>query len=142
MVDKKERMRHFAKTIKDCGDWDPRYWGYFITFNESRFYEAHDILEDLWLECRRMPLDAFYKSLIQLAGAFVHLEKKRYRPAGALFKLCQGYLRPYGDSCEGLALGEIHDLIDCWADHTAFAQVDGPCLLECFEKPSLQMPGA
>jgi predicted metal-dependent hydrolase len=45
-------MRLFAETFTDCGEWDPRYWGYFRTFNEGRFYEAHDVLEDLWLECR------------------------------------------------------------------------------------------
>jgi hypothetical protein len=37
---------------------DARYLGYFACFNEQQYYEAHDVLEDLWLldrRVRRMP---------------------------------------------------------------------------------------
>ena len=53
---------------------DARFAGYFILFNEQKFYEAHDVLEDLWLPDRHGPNGHFYKGLIQLAGAFVHLQ--------------------------------------------------------------------
>ena len=41
---------------------------------------------------RHTPNDGFYKGLIQLAGAFVHLQKDRLRPAASLFRLAQKYL--------------------------------------------------
>ncbi len=58
-------------------------------FNRQLFYEAHDVLEDLWLPDRHGPNGNFYKGLIQLAGAYVHLQKNRLRPSAALFKLAQ-----------------------------------------------------
>lgn len=140
MSTKKERMRQFAKTFSDCGKWDPRYWGYFKTFNEGRFYEAHDVLEDLWLECRATPLDTFYKSLIQLAGAFVHLQKSKQRPAIALLNLCQGYLTPFGDQCEGLDLKDIHQLIDTWRDRTQMQSIETARQQLLREKPLLNLP--
>ena len=39
-----------------------------------------------------VPNGNFYKGLIQLAGAFVHLQKNRLRPSAALFKLAQANL--------------------------------------------------
>lgn len=140
MSTKKERMRQFAETFKDCGTWDPRYWGFFKTFNEGRFYEAHDVLEDLWLECRDTPLDTFYKSLIQLAGAFVHLEKLKQRPSLALLNLSQGYLIPFGKQCEGLALNEIHDLIDTWRKRIESEPIESSQQFLHGERPLLRLP--
>ena len=60
---------------------DAHYLGYFDCFNRQLFYEAHDVLEDLWLPDRHGVNGNFYKGLIQLAGAFVHLQKNRLRPS-------------------------------------------------------------
>lgn len=76
---------------------DPRYQGYFTCFNAGQYYEAHDVLENLWLESRDEN-HLFFKGLIQVAGAFVHLQKqflhpdhhkhgRRLRPAVRLFHL-------------------------------------------------------
>jgi hypothetical protein len=91
---------------------DARYAGYFVCFNEGRYYEAHDVLEDLWLGTEGGN-HAFYKGLIQLAGAFVHLKKQyerpghpkdgvRARPAARLFLLAAGNLEAYRPRHEGL----------------------------------------
>lgn len=114
MSNKKQRMQAFAAAFHNEGGWDPRYWGFFVTFNQGRYFEAHDVLEDLWLECRGQALDTFYKALIQLAGVFVHLEKGRPRPALALMALAQAYLRQHGDDCQGIALEPLHGLIHQW----------------------------
>src|ERR1041385_8589373 len=74
---------------------DAHYLGYFACFNRQLYFEAHDVLEELWLTDRNGPNGAFYKGLIQLAGAFVHLKKNRLRPAAALFKLADANLKPY-----------------------------------------------
>jgi len=84
---------------------DPHYEGYFTCFNTQRYYEAHDVLEHLWLQTSDAN-HAFYKGLIQLAGAFVHLQKQfnrpdhpkdrtRTRPAVRLFHLAFRNLAPY-----------------------------------------------
>ena len=97
-------------------DLPAHYLGYFACFNRSQFYEAHDVLEELWLADRHGPDGNFYKGLIQFAGAFVHLQKDcpkypRLRPAAALFKLAQANFRPYPARHERLDLAAVHALI-------------------------------
>jgi predicted metal-dependent hydrolase len=93
---------------------DAHYLGYFDCFNRQLFYEAHDVLEDLWLKDRHGADGNFYKGLIQLAGAFVHLQKHRLRPAAALFKLAQANLGKYPRAHKQLSLKVVHDLAQEW----------------------------
>jgi predicted metal-dependent hydrolase len=90
------------------------YLGYFDCFNRQQFYEAHDVLEELWLADRHGPNGAFFKGLIQLAGAFVHLQKNRLRPAAALFRLAGANLETYPASHERLDVAAVILLIDNW----------------------------
>jgi hypothetical protein len=97
-----ERIRGFSKE-----GLDPHYLGYFDCFNRAEYYEAHDVLEELWLaEGRNGPNYPYYKGLIQAAGAFVHLQKhhhhpdhkthgQRLNPAARLFRLALHNLSPY-----------------------------------------------
>jgi predicted metal-dependent hydrolase len=96
------------------GDLDAHYLGYFDCFNQQLFYEAHDVLEELWLPDRRGPNGDFFKGLIQLAGAFVHLQKERLRPSAALFKLARTNLAKYPATHEQLDLRAVLDLIESW----------------------------
>jgi predicted metal-dependent hydrolase len=91
---------------------DPRYLGYFACFNDGRFFEAHEVLEDLWLGDRHGPDGAFYKGLIQLAGAFVHLQKQRPSPAAALFRLTLGNLGKYPTVHQRLNLEGLKSAIE------------------------------
>jgi len=93
---------------------DARYLGYFDCFNRQLFYEAHDVLEDLWLPDKHGPNGSFYKGLIQLAGAFVHLQKNRLRPSAALFKLARTNLEKYPPAYEHLDLKTVLRLIAGW----------------------------
>jgi hypothetical protein len=102
---KSERIAHIAAAFESSDGLDPRYAGFFTCFNEQRYYEAHDVLEDLWLETPG-PDHGFFKGLIQLAGAFVHLQKqfarpghpkdgRRLHPAVRLLRLAQRNLAPF-----------------------------------------------
>ena len=93
---------------------DAHYLGYFDCFNRQLFYEAHDVLEDLWLPDRQGMNGNFYKGLIQLAGAFVHLHKNRLRPSAALFKLAAANLEKYPSPHERLNLVAAQQLIAGW----------------------------
>ena len=96
-------------------DLDAHYLGFFDCFNRQLFYEAHDVMEELWLTHRHGPNGAFYKGLIQLAGAFVHLQKNRLRPAAALFRLARRNLEAYPASHERLAIAAVIVLMDDWS---------------------------
>jgi hypothetical protein len=97
-----------------AGGLNPFYAGYFECFNRGQFYEAHDILEQLWLKDRHGANGAFYKGLIQLAGAFVHLQKDRLRPSAALFKLAGANLAQYAGTHERLAMPAVLAMIEHW----------------------------
>ncbi|MEA3188290.1 MAG: uncharacterized protein QOD99_2120 [Chthoniobacter sp.] len=104
---KADRMEAFVQALGTAADpaLDPCYLGFFKCFNEQRYYEAHDVLEHLWLKGRDENY-AFFKGLIQVAGAFVHLQKQalrpthpkdgpRLRPASRLFLIARTNLDPY-----------------------------------------------
>ena len=93
---------------------DAHYLGFFDCFNRQLFYEAHDVLEDLWLPDRHGRSGDFYKGLIQLAGAFVHLQKNRQRPSAALFRLAQTNLEKYPGVHEQLDQTVVMSLIATW----------------------------
>ena len=78
---KAERISAFVAQLESTGQssLNPHYEGYFRCFNARQYYEAHDVLEHLWLR-RRDENHAFFKGLIQIAGAFVHLQKQFLRP--------------------------------------------------------------
>jgi predicted metal-dependent hydrolase len=110
---KSERIARMVGHGSDSG-LDPYYEGYFDCFNRGQYYEAHDILEQLWLKDRRGANGAFYKGLIQLAGAFVHLQKERLRPSAALFKLAGANLGQYAGRHERLDMPAVLALIQHW----------------------------
>ncbi len=94
---------------------DAHYLGFFACFNRQLFYEAHDVLEELWLAQGKAGANyAFYKGLIQLAGAFVHLQKDRLRPAVALFNLAEANLRRYPAMHDSLDTAAVLALIADW----------------------------
>ncbi|HWD93528.1 MAG TPA: DUF309 domain-containing protein [Verrucomicrobiae bacterium] len=93
---------------------DAHYLGYFECFNRQLYFEAHDVLEELWLAQRSGPNYSFYKGLIQLAGAFVHLQKNRLRPSAALFKLADANLEKYPATHERLRVDNVRGLIRQW----------------------------
>lgn len=96
-----------------CGrEFDPHYYGFFDCFNRQLYFEAHDVLEELWLCDRSGPDGLFYKGLIQLAGAFVHLKKKRTGPAAALFRLAEKNLKPYGPNHRQLDVSAVLKLVE------------------------------
>jgi len=103
---------------------DARYLGYFDCFNQELFYEAHDVLEDLWLLDRKGPDGDFFKGLIQLAGAFVHLQKNRLQPCGALLRLARANLSKYPLVHHQLDLSGVVELTREWEETVEKANRD------------------
>lgn len=101
----------------------PYYRAFFRCWNEQRYYEAHDVLEQVWLHDPITPEDAqYFKGLIQAAGAFVHLQKhyehpahpkhgRRLGPAVRLFRLAEKNLAPFGEVRHDLDLVQFRELL-------------------------------
>lgn len=95
----------------------PCYLGFFRCWNEQRYYEAHDVLEHLWLRTKSEDAN-YFKGLIQAAGAFVHLQKqylrpthpkdgRRLYPAVRLFRLAEKNLAPYAPRRHSFKVGDF-----------------------------------
>jgi predicted metal-dependent hydrolase len=95
-------------------EFDAHYLGFFDCFNRQEFFEAHEVLEELWLAQRGQAKDLFYKGLIQLAGAFVHVQKQRLKQALALLALAEANLGTYPGLYDGLDLQKVKVIIGSW----------------------------
>ena len=104
----------------------PFYRAFFQCWNQQRYYEAHDVLEQLWLKTNSADAD-FFKGLIQAAGAFVHLQKrfehplhtkhsKRLAPAVRLFQLAEKNLSRFAPRHHGLDVGALCQLLRAYAN--------------------------
>jgi hypothetical protein len=138
---KTEKIQNFAASWSDQSKLtglDERYLGFFDLFNQQKYYESHDVLEDLWLEQGKIGKNfGFYKGLIQLAGAFVHLQKGRLRPAGALFRLSRSYLSQYPQFHESVQLEAVFGVMARWEEALADAPNVNP--ITKLEAPSLEL---
>lgn len=115
---KAERIENMLSGIELAeGHYHECYRGYFQCFNAGLYYEAHDVLEHLWLR-ETGPDFAFYKGLIQIAGAFVHLKKqyerpthptdgRRLHPAARLFALGICNIEPFAPRHMGLDVAAL-----------------------------------
>jgi hypothetical protein len=138
--------------------WDPdpssdlprEYRAFFELFNGRKYYEAHDVLEALWLGC----VDenrSFYQGLIQLAGAFVHFDKhacfpehpvhgRRLAPGCRLLDLAAGRIARYGPVHMQIDVGAVLEMCAVWRGR---ALRGGVSPLQVHEPPSIELlPGA
>lgn len=115
---------------------DARYLGYFDCFNRELFYEAHEVLEDLWLLDRKGLNGDFFKGLIQLAGAFVHLQKGRLKPCIALLRLARENLRRFPTIHYQLNLTEVLEMTEKWEARVS-QRVDDPAPVDPWRYPKL-----
>lgn len=115
MERKFDRMEAFAAAFSE-GRFEREYHGYFELFNKGEYYEAHDVLEHLWLQRKGTAEYNFFKALIQYAGCFVHLKKAKTGPAIRLFRLCHSYLGEYPDCYRGLDLSQLRTEIGQWVE--------------------------
>ncbi len=113
MSHKSEKIAGLIQALRGR-ELDAHYLGYFHCFNDRLFFEAHEVLEELWLADKHGPQGRFYKGLIQLAGAFVHVQKKRPKPAAALFRLARENLEGYPHLHQRLDVSALVRLIDSW----------------------------
>ncbi len=114
---KHERIAARVAGKNAAGGFHPCYLEYFRLFNAQEYYEAHDVLEHIWLDSDGERY-VFYKALIQFAGGFVHLQHhyrepehrihgKRLHPAARLFRRSAELLGGIPRSYEGLVIEEI-----------------------------------
>jgi predicted metal-dependent hydrolase len=122
-MNKRERISDFVSSLEGGGASESHYYAaFFRLWNQQRYYEAHDVLEQLWLSEKNAETARFFQALIQAAGAFVHLQKnfeqpthakhgRRLRPATRLLALALRNLGGLPDEFRGLDLVSFRKLL-------------------------------
>lgn len=133
-MSKGERISKFVQGLESGGDADVDstdiarnhfYRAFFRCWNERQYYEAHDVLEHLWLRTTSEDSN-YFKGLIQAAGAFVHLKKQfehpehpkhgqRLAPAVRLFRLAEKNLAPFEPARHGFNVATFRTMLDRYA---------------------------
>lgn len=90
--------------------YDHRYLAYFECFNRQDFFEAHEVLESLWLATQDNRRN-FYKGLIQTAAALLKIKTGKHDPARRLAARATTLLQPYAPSYEGLNVQTVLQLL-------------------------------
>ncbi len=122
---KRERIGESVRSRETAGEYPACYEQFFPLFNAGEYFEAHDVLEHLWRECRDSNA-IFYKGLIQIAGGFVHLRRqflrpdhpkdgKRLRPACRLLALGVSNIAGFGPRHMGLDVKKLCALCEATA---------------------------
>lgn len=134
-MNKRERISDFVRSVASASTDEDYYAAFFSLWNQRRYYEAHDVLEQLWL-AEGDPVSArFYQGLIQAAGAFVHLQKnfehpshpkhgRRLRPAWRLFKLSLGNLDHLPDNFRALNLATFRQTLARYRDEISHSDYE------------------
>ena len=129
-MNKRERISDFLRSLEPASpeaSSQDYYAAFFQLWNAQKYYEAHDVLEQLWLVEKNAELARFYQALIQAAGAFVHLQKnfeqpshakhgRRLRPATRLFSLALRNLEDLPNEYHALDLPVLRKLLVRYRD--------------------------
>ena len=96
--------------------YDPLYLQGIEYFNDCDFFEAHEVWEDLWSDCRGSSRK-FYQGLIQVAVALHHFGNENIRGARKLYHSSRKYLETYGDRHMGIDLTALLSQFElCFAE--------------------------
>ena len=80
----------------------PEFYKALEEFNQRRFFECHETLEDLW-NAERSDLRRFYQGILQVGVAYYKIiARPNYRGALSLFESGLDYLRPFQPEKFGL----------------------------------------
>jgi predicted metal-dependent hydrolase len=60
---------------------EPEYAAFVECWNDERFFEAHEVLEGLWIRTR----DRGQQGLIQVAAALYHVQRGNFKGALTMF---------------------------------------------------------
>ena len=92
------------------GTFDPRYRDFVERSNREEYFEAHEVLEQLWLSTRDDKRD-FYQELIQTAAALLKRQQGKPEAAARLAARAEHRLQKYHGTVEGLDVRVVISLL-------------------------------
>ncbi len=77
-----------------------------LLFNRGEFFEAHEYLELAW-RADETPGRELYRAILQIAVAYLQIERGNYIGAVKMFKRMRRWLAPFPDVCRGIDLAGL-----------------------------------
>ncbi len=99
-------------------------------FNKGEYFEAHEFLEDAWNE-DSSPSRNVYKGVLQVAVAYLQIERSNYRGAIKMFLRSRQWLSPLPDTCRGINIAQLRQ--DAERVHRQILDL-GPAGIEKFNR--------
>ena len=75
-------------------------------FNRGDYFESHELLEDAWNEDEGAARDV-YKAVLQVAVAYLQIERENYAGAVKMFLRARQWLSPMPDTCKGIDISQL-----------------------------------
>lgn len=113
--------------------YHPLYIQFFQHYHQGEYWEAHEVLEELWQQDRS---NDFYHGLIQVAAIMHQLNRGKVRGARKLSETAIGYLTPYQPAYEGVSVANILS----WLHLCLQKLPDGVAILEQEKLEKLGIP--
>ena len=105
-------MSHKPRTILDWQS-DPRFREYVRLFDHREFFEAHEVLEGLWMELNGPDRD-FLQGLIQLSVCLEHHARENPRGAFKVLWSAEERLASYGAVHAGIPIEDLERRIEAY----------------------------
>ena len=75
-------------------------------FNEKKFFEAHEELEDAWRQ-ETGEIRDLYQGILQVAVAYLHITRRNYNGAIKVYERSTKWLKDWTEICRGIYVGKL-----------------------------------
>jgi predicted metal-dependent hydrolase len=113
--------------------YHPLYIQFFRHYHREQYWEAHEVLEELWQTQRD---NDFYHGLIQVAAIMHQLKLGKVRGARKLASTALKYLKPYIPKHDGVDVAKVIQ----WLEHCLAVLPKEISILEPEEMEKLAIP--
>ncbi len=116
------------------GPLHPRALAGLRLFNEGRYFEAHEALEDAW-RAEPGPVRELYRGILQAAVVYLHITRGNYAGAVKVYGRSQRWLRAWPEVCRGVWVGQLRQDLERSVDEVRSL---GPHGLDRFDRALLR----
>ena len=75
-------------------------------FNEKKFFEAHEELEDAWRQ-ETGEIRDLYQGILQVAVTYLHITRRNYNGAVKVYERSIKWLKDWPEICRGIYVGKL-----------------------------------
>lgn len=79
-----------------------------MLFNKGEYFEAHEYLEEAWKE-DNTPGRELYRAILQVAVAYLQIERKNYNSALKMFLRLRQWMYPLPGKCRGVNIDQLRE---------------------------------